>query len=225
MKLKEKLALLETENTELKRTLEAIRAESALRQVKRKSAEAEVEELRAERRHLKRELGQLLSDLQIDIRPRSIAPSHKPTRAQEVLAVAEAEWAAVIRDDDMGSLRIDQYIRGDYGLGWGSAQVRHLDKPLEYIPGSFAWCGAFAAFCYGMAAGINPQIRKKILPSCSRLWSNWGSTQRLCSAGEQMLYPEPGDIITVHNSDTAKSSWGEHIVLCEAVTDDGMFIT
>lgn len=226
MKMKDKIAELERRNAELERGLEACRAQAEIRKAHRDEIRVHLDALVAERRHLKRELDQILGDLRIDIKPRNIAPSHKPTRAQEILAVAEAEWTATIRDDNEGAIRIDQYIRGDWGLNWGSAQVRHLDKPLEYVPGSFSWCGAFVAFCYGMAASLRPQVRKKILPSCSRLWSNWGSTARLCSAGNQMLYPEPGDIITINNNDTPSTSWGQHIVLCETVIpEEGQFLT
>lgn len=169
-------------------------------------------------RHLNRELGLVYSDLDHPIiQPRGIYPVHKMTFAEAVVAVAENEWAAVIRDDDEGALRIDQYIRSPEGLGWGSAQVRHLDQRVPYLPGSFSWCGAFVAFCYGMATELRPRIRKYTLPSCSRLWRDWGGTARLRGTSEHAMHPEGGDIITIHNAHAVHTTQGQHIVLCTSL--------
>ena len=54
--------------------------------------------------------------------------------------------------------------------------------------GDFAWCGAFAAYCW---SSLKLDIRKRTFPSTYRLWRDWQS-RRIPTAGMR-----PGDIVVV----------------------------
>jgi hypothetical protein len=115
--------------------------------------------------------------------------------AREAIKRAEVELNRVVVDP---CDRINAYIRSAEGLGW--SWVEPYTKN-----GEFAWCGAFASFCY---TKVNSNIRKKIFPSCYRLYSNWAKTSRKIPIENV----QAGDIVVIY---TAKRSvQGDHITLC-----------
>lgn len=115
--------------------------------------------------------------------------------AREAIKRAEVELNRVVIDP---CDRINAYIRSAEGLGW--SWVEPYTKN-----GEFAWCGAFASFCY---TKVNSNIRKKIFPSCYRLYSNWAKTSRKIPIEDV----QAGDIVVIY---TAKRSvQGDHITLC-----------
>jgi len=115
--------------------------------------------------------------------------------AREAIKRAEVELNRIVVDP---CDRINAYIRSAEGLGW--SWVEPYTKN-----GEFAWCGAFASFCY---TKVNSNIRKKIFPSCYRLYSNWAKTSRKIPIENV----QAGDIVVIY---TAKRSvQGDHITLC-----------
>jgi hypothetical protein len=126
--------------------------------------------------------------------------------AREAIKRAEVELNRVVVDPGD---RINAYIRSAEGLGW--SWVEPYTKN-----GEFAWCGAFASFCY---TKVNSNIRKKIFPSCYRLYSNWAKTSRKIPIQDV----QAGDIVVIY---TAKRSvQGDHITLCvDASTKKGGYI-
>lgn len=119
------------------------------------------------------------------------------------LSWAVTEWQRHIIDPKVGDTsttaemnrsRILMYIQ-DW-LGWKSW--------IKTYPGdgAFAWCGAFAAFCYG---NLKPEIRKKWMASTYRL-SEYGRTnpRRLVKFDDVL----PGDIVTVGGG-----NYGSHITI------------
>ena len=115
--------------------------------------------------------------------------------AREAIKRAEVELNRVVVDPGD---RINAYIRSAEGLGWNWVEPYTKN-------GEFAWCGAFASFCY---TKVNSNIRKKIFPSCYRLYSNWAKTSRKISIEDV----QAGDIVVIY---TAKRSvQGDHITLC-----------
>ena len=115
--------------------------------------------------------------------------------AREAIKRAEVELNRVVVDP---CDRINAYIRSAEGLGWNWVEPYTKN-------GEFAWCGAFASFCY---TKVNSNIRKKIFPSCYRMYSNWAKTSRKISIEDI----QAGDIVVIY---TAKRSvQGDHITLC-----------
>lgn len=115
--------------------------------------------------------------------------------AREAIKRAEVELNRVVVDP---CDRINAYIRSAEGLGWNWVEPYTKN-------GEFAWCGAFASFCY---TKVNSNIRKKIFPSCYRMYSNWARTSRKISIEDV----QAGDIVVIY---TAKRSvQGDHITLC-----------
>lgn len=94
------------------------------------------------------------------------------TTAQRVeIAMAHAEmlWAMRIVEPPPKhtSALIDELIRGSKGLTWSSAEVGAGARPNQpYRRDKFAWCGAFAARCWG-EAGLKRAIRRE---HCASLW-------------------------------------------------------
>lgn len=116
-------------------------------------------------------------------------------QAREAIKRAEIEWNQEIVDP---CNRINTYIKSSEGIGWSWED--------DYVKnGQFAWCGAFAAFCY---TKVNLTIRKKIFPSCYRLYSNWSKTSRKIKT-ENI---QAGDIVVIYTS--KRSVQGDHITLC-----------
>lgn len=146
-----------------------------------------------------------------------------------VADVAIGEWHRGVREPPgAGSERIDTYIRGSLGLGWGSVEVgtdARPDIPYQHN-GDFEWCGAFAAFCWS-AAGLHSWYRSRCLPSTARLlrWSSpidgpatrdnyWGNARRRIALKDI----RPGDIVVVG---PAGSTAGKHITLATSFFCDG----
>jgi len=158
--------------------------------------ETKIEDLEQDLRRVKRALGQAELDLDItQIEIKDFVTPHSTEHALEAISRAKEEWERVVKDP---SPRVDAYIKSAAGLGWS------WEKP--YIKnGQFAWCGAFASFCYTKA---NANIRKKIFPSCYRMYKNWGQTSRYVPVNKI----QRGDIVIVwagkHNTQ------GDHITLC-----------
>ena len=128
--------------------------------------------------------------------------------AREAIKRAEVELNRVVVDPGD---RINAYIRSAEGLGWNWVEPYTKN-------GEFAWCGAFASFCY---TKVNSNIRKKIFPSCYRLYSNWAKTSRKISIEDV----QAGDIVVIY---TAKRSvQGDHITLCvdASIKKDGYIKT
>ena len=169
--------------------------------------EATINDLKHDVRRLERSLGQAELDLQA-LPHRDVTYPRPPRDERSVEAVARgmAEWSQVVKEPDR---RINTYIRSVEGLGWTWEK--------EYIKnGQFAWCGAFAAFCW---TAVKPSIRKKIFPSCYRLYSNWSQTSRHIDPSKMM----PGDIVVVYSGKHATQ--GDHITICRGEPVDGVFET
>ncbi|MGA1706909.1 MAG: hypothetical protein ACO39X_07700, partial [Candidatus Nanopelagicaceae bacterium] len=136
-----------------------------------KGLKAEVQNLEAELksaahrlRHVEREL--LAS--QIDLRPgddRAGAP--EPITDQVAQAAldatlrAEGEWELDVTEPGLGGAhgadRINVYISGSDGLQWPDANMKKDGANPYEKNGDFAWCGAFAAYCWAI---LKPSIRK-----------------------------------------------------------------
>ena len=130
-------------------------------------------------------------------------------QSDQALKRAEAEWQRNVTEPEYGGdwQRINTYIKSMQGIDW--------DWEDDYTRnGQFSWCGAFAAFAYGESVRLT--IRKKIFPSCYRMYTNWGQTSR-CRDGES---PLPGDIVTVYTSDDRSPAYGNHIVLVASLPDE-----
>jgi len=169
--------------------------------------EATINDLKHDVRRLERSLGQAELDLQA-LPHRDVTYPRPPRDERSVEAVARgmAEWSQVVKEPDR---RINTYIRSVEGLGWTWEK--------EYVKnGQFAWCGAFAAFCW---TAVKPSIRKKIFPSCYRLYSNWSQTSRHIDPSKMM----PGDIVVVYSGKHATQ--GDHITICRGELVDGVFET
>ena len=189
-----------------------------------KGLKAEVQNLEAELksaahrlRHIEREL--LAS--QIDLRPgddRAGAP--EPITDQVAQAAldatlrAEGEWELDVTEPGLGGAhgadRINVYISGSDGLQWPDANMKKDGANPYEKNGDFAWCGAFAAYCW---ATLKPSIRKSTFPSTYRLWRDWQS-RRIPASNMRA-----GDIVVVWNDsataeDREKKPYGQHITIC-----------
>lgn len=146
---------------------------------------------------------------------------HARPQAKDALQRAEGEWLKKVQEPPRGEgqLDIQKYIR--QGLTWQSCDRKDFGQPLPYVRDSFSWCGAFAAWCY---ITLKRDIRKKIMPSCSRLSSNWGRSGRNRTGGPI----QAGDILTVWTTQRGdqRNAYGQHIVLaCGPANDQGMIDT
>jgi len=189
-----------------------------------KGLKAEVQNLEAELksaahrlRHVEREL--LAS--QIDLRPgddRAGAP--EPITDQVAQAAldatlrAEGEWELDVTEPGLGGAhgadRINVYISGSDGLQWPDANMKKDGANPYEKNGDFAWCVAFAAYCW---ATLKPSIRKSTFPSTYRLWRDWQS-RRIPASNMRA-----GDIVVVWNDsataeDREKKPYGQHITIC-----------
>ena len=183
-----------------------------------KASAEKIAALEEELRRANRTVGQLRLDMRAAlevtvITDRRVYPSEQSRHAIER---AEAEWARNVTEPEYKGdwQRINTYIKSREGLGWGW-------QPDYTKNGEFAWCGAFAAFCYG--DHLTFPIRHKIMASCLRMWNAWGKTSR-CRDGED---PQPGDIVVIFNDLSNKSDvQGNHITLCVELPNDlGLFST
>ena len=161
----------------------------------------EIDGLKHEVRRMDRALNQAALDLEaLPDRLVYHPVPHVDPRCAEAIARGLTEWERVIKDPDV---RINTYIRTSQGIGWGW-EKQYTEN------GQFAWCGAFAAFCW---TKVKLNIRKKIFPSCYRLYSTWSHTSRRIDA-DKML---PGDIVVVYSAKRAKQ--GDHITICVSSPD------
>lgn len=122
-----------------------------------------------------------------------------------VVAAAMEEWSRHVEEPPgRGWQRIDLYIRSNLGLVW-SWLTRPYTKNRQ-----FAWCGAFAAWCYGVA-GLRADVRRRHLASTYRL-DRWSArTARRLYTPSQL---RPGDIMVVGT----KKRYGDHITIVRSVT-------
>ena len=172
--------------------------------------EATITELEHKIRRLDRSLNQTridLAELPTAAYNRFETP-HLNDNVREALTRASAEWEADVKDP---SERINLYIKSSHGIGWS--------WEADYVKnGQFAWCGAFAAWCH---TRVKFDIRKKIFPSCYRMYQAWGQTSRKIDP----MKVQPGDIVVVYAA--KRSIQGDHITLCVDNSDFGSdgFIT
>ena len=137
-------------------------------------------------------------------------PDRRPAVVRLTLLAANEEWLRKVREPPKGDASIiDGYIRRT-GLGWPNGKKPPGRGPYERN-GDFAWCGAFAAHCLA-AAGLDPAVRKKVMPSTYRIWQ-YATDKGLFVDG----HPEPGDIVLVGPK---KSRWGAHITICRSFDPD-----
>jgi hypothetical protein len=128
-------------------------------------------------------------------------------RRSHVLAAARAEWELGVQEPPSETFhRIADYIKGQTGLCWTWEHDYAKD-------GQFAWCGAFAAFCYGKA-GLKLEIRRRHMASCYRLdrWSRAHNRQYKASAAR------PGDILVVGPQSAPK--YGAHITIVRDIVQN-----
>lgn len=143
-----------------------------------------------------------LVELQTELEQRADSKTAtQPDKTSVVLATARDEWSRHIEEPPGPNFgRIDEYIRGDQGLQW--TWVDEYEKD-----GQFAWCGAFAAFCFG-AAGLRADIRKNVMSSCYRIHKWARDTPRLIAPVDI----QTGDIVIVGSSRSKR--WGAHVTIC-----------
>lgn len=156
----------------------------------------ELDELKQSNRRLERALNQAQLDLNDlgDDEHNYLTP-HQTDNAIQAISRAKKEWSRIVVDP---CDRINSYIKSSEGIGWSWEK--------DYIKnGQFAWCGAFAAFCY---TSVKMNIRKKIFPSCYRLYKNWSKTSRKIKIEDV----QAGDIVVIYTS--KRSVQGDHITLC-----------
>lgn len=150
----------------------------------------------------------------LDVPMRGITQRFR-TAAQATVEAARAEWRSHVVEptagDQAGASTIDNYIRGAHGLTWGDADIPDRGNQAYRRNGDFAWCGAFAAHCLGLA-GLNKHMRRKTLPSTYRLQRDIGETHRAVELADL----QPGDVLVVDDVRNGKR-WGTHITLVEAV--------
>lgn len=159
-----------------------------------------------------------INQLRIDLEPRDFIIKdfdHVATfndKVDEVLKRSENEFNLNVTEPGGGgdSSRINTYIKSVEGIGW--------DWEKDYTKnGQFAWCGAFAAFCYN---SVRFNIRYKIFPSCYRMYNAWGNTTRKVKD----IYT--GDIVVIYTSDEQSPAYGNHITIALGPPDsEGFFET
>ena len=176
------------------------------------ATKAQLQEKIDDLQHQVRRLDRALNQAEIDLK---VLPDrlvtwptpHIDPRSAEALSRGMEEWNRVVKEPDN---RINTYIRTQEGIGWGWEKMYQKN-------GQFAWCGAFAAYCW---SSVKLDIRKKIFPSCYRLYSNWSQTSRHIPVDKM----SPGDIVIVYTAKRSKQ--GDHITLCKSEPDsDGVFKT
>ena len=167
-----------------------------------------VENLEHDVRRLHRALKQ--SDLDThELPPKMVywPTPHVDPRALQAIDRGLQEWRSIVIDP---SPMIDTYIRTQQGLGWS------WEKQYKKN-GQFAWCGAFAAYCW---RAVKLDIRKNTFSSCYRMFRDWGHTSRLIDVDRM----QTGDIVVVFSA--AMKSYGDHITLCvEPPDENGLFET
>jgi hypothetical protein len=184
-----------------------------------------------ELRHLRRELAAVEMDLatsrdDIDrIAPGDIAKADTQPIISESGEVLPPQAASVAEATRLWTLRIqepsrDGQVANDAGL---------IDAFITHGPGGWewlatyvkngqkghSWCGHFVGSVM-VAVGLNPQLRRQVLPSTYRLWKYWGGTDRAI----RLEAIQPGDIVVVGPEGSKR---GKHIALCSAApTEKGV---
>jgi hypothetical protein len=160
--------------------------------------EQKIEDLEHDIRRLNRSINQTRLDLE-DL-PTNAFKKNFPTpqlseQTRQAIDRAHGELDQVVIDP---CDRINTYIKSKEGIGWSWES--------DYIKnGQFAWCGAFAAYCY---TAVSFPIRNKIFPSCYRMYKAWSQTSRCIDHAKV----QPGDVVVVYSSKRAIQ--GDHITLC-----------
>ena len=147
------------------------------------------------------------------------------------------EWIIGVAEQpgEHGFDRIDRYIRGAEGLGWGSVEVGPGARPriAYHANGAYQWCGAAAA--YAWAETIPLKVRRSCFSSTVRLWEwahgtrepgTFGGQWQLVEPGLPLKWePEPGDVCIVERGDGGRV-WGDHVTVCrERGSVDGVIRT
>lgn len=136
-------------------------------------------------------------------------------RPMTPLELALTEWARGVTDPearDVGAREkasrdaITSYIRD--GLGWLRWKDQLTGATVDRYSGnrSFAWCGAFAAWCWRDL--VPAEVRFASFASCYRLWELGQNDARWRVKPADI---RAGDIIVVGGE--RGKSWGEHICL------------
>lgn len=179
----------------------------------KRQLEEQLDILQHENRRFKRAMNQLCIDIdktvEVDINiniERKVRPNEKTT---EVLKRSESEWDKNVTEPEGGGnwQRINSYIKSTEGIGWTWED--------DYTKnGDFAWCGAYAAFCYGDRVLLS--VRKNTFPSCYRMNRDWGNSSRVQSKDSILA----GDIVVVYTSDSHSPSYGNHITIARSAPND-----
>ena len=174
-------------------------------------------------RHAVRAVGQAalstsdppLAKVADSLQPQSAAIAALASPSVVVLVAARAEMRRGVAEpgtDGMpnGAPIIDSYIRGPQGLAWTTCDVKTWKPGVPYTRnGQFAWCGAFAAFCWG-EAGLKADLRQKHLAGTGRLYRWAHGTARWVKPRDL----RPGDIAVVGPEGSGD---GEHITIVREV--------
>ncbi len=179
----------------------------------KRQLEEQLDLIQHENRRYKRAMNQLCIDIDKTVEvnmniniDRKVNPNEKTLRA---LKRSESEWEKNVTEPGEGGdwKRINSYIKSKEGIGWTWED--------DYVKnGDFAWCGAYAAFCFGDM--VNLQVRKNTFPSCYRMSRDWSNSSRV-QTKENIL---PGDIVVVYTSDSHSPSYGNHITIARTSPDE-----
>ena len=159
-------------------------------------------------RHLQRENGQLrlaLADQGVLAHAVNDEAIVMAERVRRQLQELEVSFFKDIAEPPKGLTGTHQEITaricGPEGLNW--------DWTEPYMRnGQFAWCGAEAAYAL-RAAGLKPSIRRRVMPSCYRLYEFCHNEDNGKRVVPHISKAEPGDIVVVGNEQSPR--WGSHI--------------
>lgn len=179
-------------------------------------------------RHLEREKNAAELDLQTigpipavtpGLSPPTGAPPPVASRVAAVLRRAQIEWERGVKEPPGdSSSQIDVYIRSAEGLQWPSAALPNSHDTMRYTRnGQFAWCGAFAAYCFA-AAGLSSPIRKRSCASTFRLFTLADKTPRFLAPQEI----QAGDIAIVGPPNGKR--YGAHVTICRETPSPGALV-
>tara|TARA_Y100001972_G_scaffold123088_1_gene169792 strand:+ start:1647 stop:2312 length:666 start_codon:yes stop_codon:yes gene_type:complete len=167
----------------------------------------EIDNLKNELRKAKRAINHLCLDINASEKKERdfIGAQNSTIHSEKALKRASNEWSRNVTEPEYKGdwQRITDYIHSSEGLNWYNDSYEYKKN------GEFSWCGAFVAFCY---SDVILNTRKKIFPSCYRMYENWYDTRR------RVKVIHPGDIVTVFSS--AKKFYGDHIVLAIDYPDE-----